>query len=78
MERKKNALIFGFVGLFLCGIGDWLIGYEPCGGQAILFGITNTRITDVPSWFYILSMAFGRIVGICLSEIRAGHAGSAG
>ncbi len=63
MERKKNALIFGFVGLFLCGIGDWLIGYEPRGGQAILFGITNTRITDVPSWFYILSMAFGILSG---------------
>lgn len=62
MEQKKvwsNALIFGFAALFICGIGDWLIGYEPQGGQELIFGITNTKITEVPSWFYLASMAFG-------------------
>ncbi|MCM1268214.1 MAG: hypothetical protein NC302_09950 [Bacteroidales bacterium] len=62
MEQKKNwrnALLFGFITLFLCGIGDWLIGYEPQGGQELIFGITNTKITEVPSWFYVASMVFG-------------------
>lgn len=66
MEQKKtwgNVLIFGFVALFLCGIGDWLIGYDPQGGQELIFGITNTKITEVPSWFYITSMAFGVLSG---------------
>ncbi|MCM1039372.1 MAG: hypothetical protein NC434_08615 [Ruminococcus sp.] len=62
MEQKKkwnNALLFGFIALFLCGIGDWLIGYEPQGGQELIFGITNTKMVEVPSWFYITSMVFG-------------------
>ncbi|MCM1334550.1 MAG: hypothetical protein NC084_12450 [Bacteroides sp.] len=62
MERKKTwrgALIFGFVTLFLCGIGDWLIGYDPPGGRELIFGITSTKITEVPSWFYVTSMVFG-------------------
>ncbi|MCM1479524.1 MAG: hypothetical protein NC085_07450 [Muribaculaceae bacterium] len=62
MEQKKSwkkALIFGFVTLFLCGIGDWLIGYEPQGGRELIFGITNTNITEVPSWFYFTSMVLG-------------------
>lgn len=62
MERKKSwhgALIFGFVTLFLCGIGDCLIGYDPPDGQELIFGITSTKITEVSSWFYVTSMVFG-------------------
>lgn len=62
MEHKKawkKTLIFGFAALLICGIGDWLIGYEPQGGQELLFGITNTKITEVPSWLYAASMVFG-------------------
>ncbi|MCM1300057.1 MAG: hypothetical protein NC203_03950 [Firmicutes bacterium] len=55
----KKSLIFGFAALFLCGIGDWLIGYDPPGGQELIFGITSTKITEVPSWFYVTSMVFG-------------------
>lgn len=38
MERikQKKILIFGFIALFLCGIGDWLIGYEPQGGIPLI------------------------------------------
>lgn len=62
MNQEKNwnnVLLFGFIALFLCGVGDWLIGYEPQGGQELIFGITNTKITEVPSWFYVTSMVFG-------------------
>ena len=62
MTRKK-ALLFGFAALFLCGIGDWLIGYDPPGGEPLIYGISNTAITDVPTWFYILSLGFGILSG---------------
>ncbi len=61
-KRKKN-LLFGFAALFLCGIGDWLIGYDPPGGEPLLFGIGSTSITAVPAWFYILSLFFGILSG---------------
>ena len=54
MKRKYEIIfIFGFTALFLCGIGDWLIGYEPPGGTPLIFGISSTSIADVPVWFYI-------------------------
>ena len=59
----RRSIIFGFVSLFLCGIGDWLIGYEPAGGEPILFGISSTSITDVPTWFFALSLMFGILSG---------------
>ena len=66
MERIgqwKKSLLFGFAALFLCGIGDWLIGYDPPGGESLIFGISNTAITAVPTWFYILSLCFGILSG---------------
>ncbi len=60
---RKKALLFGFVALFLCGIGDWLIGYDPPGGEPLIYGISNTAITEVPTWFYILSLGFGILSG---------------
>ena len=60
---EKRAFLFGFIALFLCGIGDWLIGYDPPGGEPLIFGISNTAITAVPSWFYILSLFFGILSG---------------
>ena len=62
-KSYKKAFLFGFAALFLCGIGDWLIGYEPPGGVPLIFGITSTSIPDVPTWFYILSLAFGILSG---------------
>lgn len=62
MTRKK-ALLFGFAALFLCGIGDWLIGYDPPGSEPLIYGISNTAITAVPSWYYILSLFFGILSG---------------
>jgi len=62
-SRSKKIFIFGFVALLLCGVGDWLIGYEPAGGQELIYGITRTTIAQVPTWFYILSMMFGIISG---------------
>ncbi len=65
MERikQKKILIFGFIALFLCGIGDCLIGYEPQGGIPLIYGISSTSITEVDTWFYILSMCFGILSG---------------
>ncbi len=62
-RNRKAALLFGFVALFLCGIGDWLIGYEPPGGVPLIFGISSTSITGVPTWFYILSLGIGILSG---------------
>lgn len=58
-----KSLLFGFVTLFLCGIGDWLIGYEPNGGEPMLFGFVNTALVNVPAWFYVLSMILGILSG---------------
>ena len=64
---KKTAFIFGFISLLLCGVGDWLIGYEPEGGEPLIYGITTTAITGVPTWFYVLSFFFGILSGFgCL------------
>ncbi|MBR6114028.1 MAG: hypothetical protein IKQ10_02490 [Oscillospiraceae bacterium] len=60
---RKKALLFGFAALFLCGIGDWLIGYDPPGGENLIFGISNTAIAGLPTWFYILSLGFGILSG---------------
>lgn len=62
-QKLKSALLFGFAALFLCGIGDWLIGYEPPGGMPLVFGISSTSITGVPTWFYIISLSFGILSG---------------
>ena len=63
-DNKKKKLeavfIFGFISLLLCGVGDWLIGYEPEGGLPIVFGITTTAIADVPV-NYLISRAFPKI-----------------
>lgn len=61
--KWKRALIFGAVALFLCGIGDWLIGYMPQGGESFVLGFMNTSITQVPSWFYFVSMVLGILSG---------------
>ncbi len=60
--RLKNSFLFGFIALLLCGVGDWLIGYEPKGGEPLMFGVSNTSIAQVPTWFYVLSLAFYFVV----------------
>ena len=62
-EIWKRSFLFGFAALFLCGIGDWLIGYDPPGGEPLVFGISNTAIASVPTWVYILSLFFGILSG---------------
>ncbi len=62
-SKLKKYFIFGFIALILCGVGDWLMGYEPEGGEELIFGITRTTIASVPTWFYILSMFFGMLSG---------------
>ena len=63
IQKRKKALLFGFAALFLCGIGDWLIGYDPPGGEPLLFGISNTAIAGLPTWLYILSLFLGILSG---------------
>lgn len=62
-ENVRKALLFGAVALFLCGVGDWLLGYVPLGGEPILFGFLNSNIVQIPSWFYLASMALGILSG---------------
>ena len=52
----KKCLYFGTVALFLCGVGDWLLGYVPLGGEPIVFGVLNSNIVKVPSWFFIVDI----------------------
>ena len=33
-KTEKRAFLFGFFALLLCGIGDWLIGYDLPGGAS--------------------------------------------
>lgn len=66
-KKLEGAFIFGFITLLLCGVGDWLIGYEPEGGEPLIYGMTTTAISTVPSWFYVLSFFFGILSGFgCL------------
>lgn len=62
-RKWRHALLFGFVALLLCGVGDWLIGYEPQGGEPLVFGISRTTIIDVPTWFYVASLSLGILSG---------------
>ena len=66
-KKLEGAFIFGFITLLLCGVGDWLIGYEPESGEPLIYGMTTTAISTVPSWFYVLSFFFGILSGFgCL------------
>ena len=66
-KKLEGAFIFGFISLLLCGVGDWLIGYEPEGGESLIYGMTTTAISGVPVWFYVLSFFFGILSGFgCL------------
>jgi hypothetical protein len=66
-KKLEAAFIFGFITLLLCGVGDWLIGVEPEGGEPLIYGITTTTIAGVPTWFYVLSFFFGFLSGFgCL------------
>lgn len=57
-KKLKSAYIFGFIALLICGVGDWLIGYEPEGGLPLVYGITSTAIADVPTAFYVPGVLF--------------------
>ena len=66
-KKLEASFIFGFISLLLCGVGDWLIGYEPEGGEPLIYGITTTAIAGVPTWFYVLSFFLGFLSGFgCL------------
>lgn len=62
-KKLESAFIFGFIALLLCGVGDWLIGYEPEGGLPLIYGITSTSIAYVPTAFYVISFFFGILSG---------------
>ena len=49
-KTEKRAFLFGFAALFLCGIGDWLIGYDPPGGEPLIYGSDETLYACAPSF----------------------------
>ena len=58
-EKRKTYLLLGFIGMFLCGIGDILLAFRGEGTEKILGGIITQDIVNVPLWYYLLSFFIG-------------------
>lgn len=67
-SKRKAYLLAGFVGMFLCGIGDILFSFRGEGVPKAISGIISMNISEVPLIFYQLSFFIGIIamVGYCL------------
>ena len=60
-SRRKAFLLAGFVGMFLCGIGDILFSFRGEGVPKAISGIISMNISEVPLIFYQLSFFIGII-----------------
>ena len=54
-SKRKAYLLAGFVGMFLCGIGDILLSFRGEGVPKAISGIISMNISEVPLIFYQLS-----------------------
>ena len=60
-SKRKAYLLAGFVGMFLCGIGDILFSFRGDGEPKAISGIISMNISEVPLIFYQLSFFIGII-----------------
>lgn len=60
-SKRKAYLLAGFVGMFLCGIGDILFSFRGEGVPKAISGIISMNISEVPLIFYQLSFFIGII-----------------
>ena len=60
-SKRKAYLLAGFVGMFLCGIGDILFSLRGEGVPKAISGIISMNISEVPLIFYQLSFFIGII-----------------
>ena len=60
-SKRKAYLLVGFVGMFLCGIGDILFSFRGEGVPKAISGIISMNISEVSLIFYQLSFFIGII-----------------
>jgi len=60
-SKRKAYLLAGFVGMFLCGIGDILFSFRGEGVPKAISGIISMNISEVSLIFYQLSFFIGII-----------------
>lgn len=63
-SKRKAYLLFGFIGMFFCGIGDILLAFRGEGEPYAIGGMMSINITDVPLWYYQLSFLIGIVAAI--------------
>lgn len=59
--KRPLYLLIGFVGMFLCGIGDILFSFRGDGEPTAVSGMMSMNITEVPLYFYFMSFFIGII-----------------
>lgn len=66
VERKKRKpyLMAGFVGMFLCGIGDSLLSFRGDGGETAVGGMMSMDIVNVPLAVYFATFFIGIIAAV--------------
>lgn len=66
VEKSKRPafLLIGFIGMFLCGIGDILFSFRGEGEPTAVSGMMSMNITKVPLYFYFISFFIGIIAMI--------------
>ena len=63
-EKRKTCLLLGFIGMFLCGIGDILFAFRGDGEPYAAYGMIGMDIPSVPLWCYQLSFFIGIVATI--------------
>lgn len=63
-SKRKLYLLFGFTGMFLCGIGDILFAFRGEGEPYAIGGMISMHIDQVPLWYYKLSFFIGIVAMI--------------
>lgn len=58
-ENRRRYLLFGLLGMFLCGMGDIFLSFRGERGEAAVYGMIRFSIGEVPLWFYQLSFLIG-------------------
>lgn len=63
-SRRPAFLLIGFIGMFICRIGDILFSFRGEGEHTAVSGMMSMNITEVPLYFYFISFFIGIIAMI--------------